>query len=154
MTIKEDKIKLQIDHRIPASWGGRTELENLWAVCESCNRGKRNFFATFNKEEMKKVLAFKSVHERIAHLLKLHIGKPVPAYALEFVSNATEPQEDWHKRLRELRYPEIGLIIDVSKKKIGRGVKSFYALQRWREIPQNHKQLIREHDRKTKRRDD
>lgn len=152
LTVQDDGVKLQIDHRIPVSWGGSTNQENLWAICEACNRGKRNFFASFDKEEMKKILSFQSVHERIAQLLNLHFGKPVPSYAIEFVANATEPQEDWHKRLRELRYPEIGLKIDVSKKKTGRGVKSFYTLTEWHDIPPNHKQLIRKHDRKTKRR--
>ena len=151
-TIEEDGIKFQADHRIPTSWGGPTTVENLWALCEECNRGKRNFFASFNKEEMRKVLGFKSVHERIAQFLKLHINEPIPAYALQFVANAIEQQDDWHKRLRELRYPVIGLKIEVSKKRIGRGVQSFYTLKNWRNIPPNHKQLIREHERSIKQR--
>src|SRR5882672_7755110 len=73
-TVAEDAIKLQADHRIPQSWGGRTELENLWALCEECNRGKRNFFASFDEKEMREVLAYESVHERIAHFLKIHMG--------------------------------------------------------------------------------
>ena len=73
-TIKDDGIKLQADHKIPQSWGGPTELENLWAICEACNRGKRNFFATFDGEEMKQVVNIESVHERIAQLLRLHMS--------------------------------------------------------------------------------
>ena len=33
---------LDIDHIIPRSWGGLTELENLQALCMSCNRAKSN----------------------------------------------------------------------------------------------------------------
>ncbi len=109
-------IKLQADHRIPQSWGGPTTIENLWALCEACNRGKRNYFASFNDKEMEQVVNFVSVHERIVRFLKLHMPNPVPAYAIEFVANAKEQQLDWRKRLRELRYDPIGLQIDVSKK--------------------------------------
>jgi hypothetical protein len=146
--ILDDKIKLQADHKIPSSWGGKTEAENLWAICESCNRGKRDFFATFDEAEMQVVLAYRSVHERLAHLLKLHMPEAVPSYLLEFVANVSEQQEDWHKRLRDLRYPVIGLDIQVSKRKINGRVKSFYRLCNWRDLPPDHKRLIREYERR------
>lgn len=97
-TIADDGIKLQADHRIPQSWGGPTTIENLWALCEACNRGKRNYFASFDDKEMEQVVNFDSVHERIARFLKLHMPNPVPAYAIEFVANAKEQQLDWRKR--------------------------------------------------------
>lgn len=147
-TIKEDGIKLQADHKIPHSWGGPTTLDNLWAICESCNRGKRNFFATFDDEEMKQVVNYDSVHERIARFLKLHMPNAVPAFAIEFVANAKDQQLDWRKRLRELRYEPIGLKIEVSKKKDNKGIQSFYALKNWREIPEDHVRLIKEFEKK------
>ena len=39
---KGDEIKLQVDHVIPWSRGGRTDMENLQALCEECNLGKSN----------------------------------------------------------------------------------------------------------------
>ncbi len=149
-TVKDDGVKLQADHRLPQSWGGKTELENLWAICESCNRGKKHFFSSFDDDEMRKVLSLKSVHERLAQMLRLRLGKPVPAYLLEFVANALDQQEDWHKRLRELRYPVIGLKIEVSKKRGKKGVESFYTLTDWHELPKDHKRLIREYENRHK----
>jgi hypothetical protein len=152
-SIQHDKIKLQIDHRLPQAWGGKTERANLWAICEACNRGKKHFFSSFDDDEMKKVLGYRSVHERLAHMLRLRRKKPVPAYLLQFVANALNQQEDWQKRLRELRHPVIGLKIDVFKKKGKKGVESFYTLQNWRAFPESYKRKMREYDlaRKIKR---
>jgi len=36
-------IVLEIDHILPISRGGKTELDNLCAVCRSCNSFKRQF---------------------------------------------------------------------------------------------------------------
>jgi hypothetical protein len=149
-TVSKDHIKLQVDHRLPQSWGGKTERDNLWAICEACNRGKKHFFSSFNKLEMRKVLAFKSVHERIAHMLRLRMNKPVPSYLLQFVANALEQQEDWHRRLRELRSPVIGFKIDVSKKRGKKGVESFYTLRNWRTLPDDPTRIIREYEKKKK----
>ena len=35
-----DGIKLEVDHIVPVSKGGRTELSNLRTLCDRCNRGK------------------------------------------------------------------------------------------------------------------
>ena len=150
--IKDDGVKLQADHKVPQSWGGPTTLENLWAICEACNRGKRNFFASFNTEEMQQVVHIESVHERIARFLKLHAPRPVPAWAIEFVANVRDQQLDWRKRLRELRYDPIGLEIEVSKKRDKKGVQSFYALKNWRDLPANHVQQIKDFERRKERR--
>lgn len=37
---ENDGVKLEIDHIIPVSAGGRTELDNLRTLCYDCNRGK------------------------------------------------------------------------------------------------------------------
>lgn len=38
----QDGVKLHVDHIIPISKGGRTELSNLRALCDRCNWGKKN----------------------------------------------------------------------------------------------------------------
>lgn len=35
-----DGIKLEVDHIVPVSKGGKSEMENLQTLCERCNRGK------------------------------------------------------------------------------------------------------------------
>lgn len=38
----EDGVKLEVDHIVPVSKGGKTEMENLQTLCIRCNRGKRD----------------------------------------------------------------------------------------------------------------
>ena len=38
----QDGIRLHVDHIVPYSLGGRTELNNLQALCQDCNTGKGN----------------------------------------------------------------------------------------------------------------
>ena len=35
-----DGVKLEVDHIVPVSKGGRTEERNLQTLCDRCNRGK------------------------------------------------------------------------------------------------------------------
>ncbi|MBR2352886.1 MAG: HNH endonuclease, partial [Clostridia bacterium] len=35
-----DGVKLEVDHIIPVSKGGKSTLDNLQTLCERCNRGK------------------------------------------------------------------------------------------------------------------
>ena len=114
---REDGVKLQADHKVPINWGGTTTLDNLWALCQLCNGGKRDFFASFDDKEMQKIVKMDSVYERIAEMLRLHRGEPVPSWLLEFVANVNDFQEDWQKRLRELRYPVIGMKIKATRTK-------------------------------------
>ncbi len=150
-TVADDEIKLQVDHKIPRNWGGTTTEDNLWALCQLCNGGKRDFFASFNDGEMKKVMALDSVYERIAETLRLHDGEPVPSWVLEFVANADDWQDDWQKRLRELRYPVIGMKIKATRTKneSGRWIAA-YQLEEWKPLPENHKFLIKEYERKNR----
>lgn len=39
---RSDGVKLEVDHIMPISKGGKTELNNLQTLCERCNRGKSN----------------------------------------------------------------------------------------------------------------
>lgn len=39
-----DGVKLEVDHILPISKGGKTELNNLRTLCRECNRGKRDRF--------------------------------------------------------------------------------------------------------------
>jgi hypothetical protein len=39
---KAPNVKLEVDHKIPVTEGGRKADSNLWTLCEDCNRGKSN----------------------------------------------------------------------------------------------------------------
>lgn len=136
-------ISLVVDHKVPKDWGGTNDRANLQALCEECNAGKKNFFATFDADEMRRVMTFESPHMRIGELLKLHLNEPVPAWLIEF---AAQNQTDWPKRTRELRY--LGWDIDIQKKKdgaTGRMVAS-YVLRSFTDWPEDPTKWIREYE--------
>ena len=100
-TVQKHKIALVVDHKIPRGWGGSSDPENLWAICEECNHGKKNLFASIDSAAMRSAIAHSSVHVRIGELLKgFGVGKPVPSHMIDAVAG----QDEWRKRLRELRY--------------------------------------------------
>jgi 5-methylcytosine-specific restriction endonuclease McrA len=141
-TPQQDAVRLVIDHKIPRDWGGRTEDDNLWTLCEECNAGKKNHFASHDAELMRKVVNDKSVHMRIGELLKAYDGKPVPSDLIEFVAN----QDDWQKRTRDLRY--LGWKIAPMKRKNERGrVKVLYKLVEWKPWPEDPSGWIRDFER-------
>lgn len=110
-TIEKHEITLVVDHRTPRDWGSTNDVENLWAICEECNSGKKDFFSSLDIDTalMKQLQSIKSVHVRIGELLKVvGIGNRTSSELLEVVTN----QDDWKKRLRELRYPVIGWKIE------------------------------------------
>lgn len=133
---------LVVDHKIPREWGGLTEPDNLWAICEECNAGKKNFFKSVDADWMRKVMGLGSVHMRLGETLKAFKGKPVDAVTLEFVAN----QDDWKKRIRDLRY--LGWIVPASKKKMPNGrVRSFYRLVKANPWPENPSAVIQKYER-------
>jgi hypothetical protein len=141
-TPQEDGIKLHIDHKIPRDWGGKTEEDNLWSLCDECNAGKKNHFASQDSDLMRKVMIDKSVHVRIGELLKAYGGKLVPSDLIDFVAN----RDDWPKRTRELRY--LGWKITVIKRKNDRGrVKAWYRLDESKPWPDNPTLFIQEYER-------
>lgn len=151
-TVHEDGIKLQVDHRVPQTWGGLTVDENLWAICVQCNHGKRDFFASFDPNEMSELIKIESVHERIARFLRMHEGEWIDSHYIEDIANVRDVQDDWQKRLRELRYPVVGMEIDSGRYKTPEGFfRSRYRLVKWVDIPDDNQQLIRAWDNKKKR---
>jgi 5-methylcytosine-specific restriction endonuclease McrA len=151
-TVAEDGIKLVIDHKKPRAWGGTNDRENLWAICAPCNSGKKSYFSSLNvdDESMRKVSTHESVHVRIGETLKaVGVGKRTPRGLLEVVSD----QEDWHKRLRELRYPVIGWEIDTVPYKTESGKKKVdYVLRRYKAWPDDPTGKIRQFERSRERR--
>ncbi len=122
-------MKLHVDHKIPLEWGGTNERENLQALCSECNEGKKNYYATFNEyaEQIKQAINHDEPHRRIGELLKAFDGEPVRGDVLERVASAKQYQEDWQKRLRELRI--LGWRIKPTKRKEQGRIVSYYELE-------------------------
>jgi HNH endonuclease len=119
---REEGIVLQVDHIIPVEWGGTSNHGNLQALCRDCNQGKKNFFASFDKKLMTRVMSHSKIHHRLAEILLACAPHPVESYLLAAIGG----QDDWKKRLRELR--TLGWKIRALKKKTIHGVKSSYVL--------------------------
>jgi len=130
-------VVLQVDHKLPQDWGGSNDLENLQPLCEECNRGKKNLFASLApyKSEMEAALAETSVHRRIGTVLRAFRGEPVRSDIIGMVaSTADDVQEDWQKRLRELRV--LGWVIETSKKREAGRTWAYYRLVEFQEWPE------------------
>jgi 5-methylcytosine-specific restriction endonuclease McrA len=149
-TIDKHGITLVVDHKKPRDWGGTNDRENLQALCEGCNGGKKAYFSSLDKEMMKSVMAHDSVHVRIGEMLKaVGVGNRTSPALLEAVAN----QEDWHKRLRELRYPVIGWKIAKVAYKAESGRKKVdYVLRSYQPWPDNPTATVGQFERDRKRR--
>ncbi|NOS67763.1 MAG: HNH endonuclease [Candidatus Peribacteraceae bacterium] len=132
----EDKVKLHVDHIIPQEWNGTDDRENLQPLCSECNEGKKNLFSSYNEftDKIKQAVNYDEPHKRIGELLKAFNKEPVPSELLELVAKAKQYQDDWQKRLRELRV--LGWDYSFKKKKEGRRVRSFFKLIKYEPWPE------------------
>lgn len=115
-TPKDDGVKLVVDHKVPQSWGGGNELENLQPLCEECNSGKRDYFQTYDvfTAEIRLAITYPEPQRRIGELLKAFDGQWVRTDLLGMVASAQEFQEDWQRRLRDLRV--LGWKVDYQRR--------------------------------------
>lgn len=136
-TPSEDKIKLQIDHRIPQGWGGSSEESNLWTLCSECNSGKKNYFDTITDPDVRKAIIHGEIWVRLGELLKSKQGEFVPK---EILSTVAFSHDDWERRLRELK--TLGWDYIVRKRKEGSKVLTEYKLIKWTEWPEKVSEQI------------
>jgi 5-methylcytosine-specific restriction endonuclease McrA len=151
-SIERHLITLVVDHKRPRDWGGNNDRDNLWAICEECNAGKKAYFSSLHvdAELMKGLMAHESVHVRIGELLKaVGVGKRTSSQLIDVVAD----QDDWQKRLRELRYPVIGWEIDTKLYRATSGKKQCdYILRSFRAWPEDPSGVIRRFENERKKR--
>jgi 5-methylcytosine-specific restriction endonuclease McrA/predicted transcriptional regulator len=126
---KDAEVQLEVDHKIPLHLGGTNDEDNLWTLCRPCNQGKRAFFATMDEhaDKLQHALGHDEVHRRIGETLRAFgPGVEIPSNVLEVAASSKQYQEDWHRRLRELR--DLGWDYKVDKRKQGNRIASFYTL--------------------------
>jgi 5-methylcytosine-specific restriction endonuclease McrA len=132
----DDGVRLQVDHKIPKAWGGTDELENLQPLCEECNRGKKDLFRSFDEhsDAIRASMAHQSVHVRIGELLKATSPAWVRSDLIDIVASPPgDYQEDWQRRMRELR--DLGWDYEIRKRRESGRVRSYYRVTRWQPWP-------------------
>ena len=98
-TVKDDHIKVHIDHIVPYTWGGKTELDNLQVLCSNCNEGKKNFVESENPELMAKINHATSTKERLRLYFDFYKNKEIDVDKLAVIAKTRE----WTRALRYVR---------------------------------------------------
>lgn len=134
-TPREDEVRLVVDHIIPQAWGGTDEPQNLQPLCEDCNQGKKDLFSDFDQhaDRIREAIVHEEPHRRIGELLKSFEGDWVPSELVGVVASAVQHQEDWQKRLRELRV--LDWDIDVQRRREKGRVRTSYRVITWQPWP-------------------
>jgi 5-methylcytosine-specific restriction endonuclease McrA/predicted transcriptional regulator len=134
----EDGVKLVVDHKLPREWGGTNDLENLQPLCEDCNGGKKDHFHTYDEfvDEIRQAATHDEPQRRIGELF-LAFGQErwIRSDVIEIVASAKEYQEDWQRRMRDLRF--IGWDYRNKTKREGGRVRSYYQLTKSAPWPDN-----------------
>lgn len=126
----EDGVKLAVDHKLPQSWGGTDEIENLQPLCEECNGGKQAWFSSMEPyaAEIRAASAHPEPQRRIGELLKAMHGEPAPLGLIEAVASQGNFQDDAVRRLRELR--DLGWKIQNLRRRSATGDRRFVSAYR------------------------
>lgn len=122
-------VVLNVDLRVPPDWGGTTEPENLQPLCDECQEGKKRYLQTYSaySAEIRYAVSFDEPQKRIGELLRALNGQWVPSDLIGIVAGAKEYQEDYQRRIRDLRF--LGWEYETQKRHHeGARVKTYYRL--------------------------
>mgnify|MGYP003766267077 CR=1 FL=1 len=149
-----DGVKLQIDHKLPRSWGGKTEFDNLEPLCSEHNNGKRAFFATLEPHAavIRKVIDLPTPWERIGEALKLFstAGRQLPRELLPVLGRESH-RGDPARRLRDLRVV-LGWEIRANRRRREGSTVVTYELLSWKPWPpEGPGALVRRYERERRR---
>lgn len=136
-TPADDHVKLEVDHKIPHSWGGTDDIENLQPLCTQCNHDKQAFYSSMDpfEDQIRAATQHKEPHRRIGELLKAFHAADVeaPAQVVSVVASMHQYQDDWQRRMRELRV--LGWDYTTSKRKENGRMMSYYRLTAFADWP-------------------
>ena len=147
----EDHVKLVVDNKVPLSWGEDNEHENLQPLCEECYTGKIDYFRSFEAyaEQIRAAIGYDEPQKRIGELLRAFDGGWVRSDLLGIVASAKNFQEDWQRRLRDLRF--LGWDYQHEKRyDESSRVWTYYRLTKSVAWPENISQAIRAEETKRK----
>lgn len=136
-------VVLNVDLKVPWDWGGTNDPENLQPLCEECRDGKRQYFETYASysEHIRRAASYDEPQRRIGELLKALKAEWVPSELIGIVASAKDYQEDYQRRIRDLRF--LGWSYDKSKRyHEGARVKVYYRLLHAEPWPANIRAAI------------
>jgi hypothetical protein len=145
----EDHVKLVVDYRVPLSWGGDNEPENLQPLCDECYTGKRDYFRSFEAyaEQIRTAIGYDEPQKRVGELLRAFDCGWVRSDLIGIVASAKNFQEDWQRRMRDLRF--LGWDYQHEKRyDEGSRVWTYYRLTKSAPWPENISQAIRTEEAK------
>jgi hypothetical protein len=145
-------IVLKVDLRVPPEWGGTNDPENLWPLCEECFEGRRQYLQTYAPYagQISRAASFDEPQRRIGELLKAFNGNWVPSDLIGIVASAKEYQEDYQRRIRDLRF--LGWDYQQQKRyDEGARVKVYYRLVRAAAWPDNIRAAIASEEERRRR---
>lgn len=101
----EDGVKLDVGLVLPTVWGGLPDLENLQPFCEQCLDDRRQYHDVYaaHAAKIRQAATYAEPQVRLGEFLRVFGGEWVRSDLLAAVASAREYQEDWQRRLRELR---------------------------------------------------
>lgn len=97
--VKDDHVRLHIDHVIPHEWGGKTELDNLQCLCSECNEGKKNWATGEPQELMVEISKATSTSERLKKYFEYYANQEIDVDKLAVIGKSRE----WTRQLRYVR---------------------------------------------------
>ena len=136
-------VVLAVDLKFPPEWGGTNDRDNLWPLCEECMDGRREFLQAYRpyNEQISRAAAFDEPQRRIGELLRAFDGRWVPSDLIGIVASAKEYQEDYQRRIRDLRF--LGWVVEQQKRHHeGARVRVYYRLIHAEPWPENIRAAI------------
>jgi hypothetical protein len=145
-------VVLKVDLRVPPEWGGTNDPENLWPLCKECQDGRRQYLQTYAPytEQIAYASQFDEPQRRIGELLRAFKGEWVSSDLIGIVASAKEYQEDYQRRIRELR--DLGWEYEQKRRyDEGARVKVYYRLLHDAPWPENIREAIKDRENRRKK---